>query len=188
MLIRGIRILGHVHRHGRYLCTRPLSGTDYIACILNSAVDIEMGQTGEYHYVEGINESGQGDWVHDNIRLHYSASPNQFWSKLASWPSRPLGTYVFLLSHQPTSRGIFDPSQMKPVFSVRNLFDQLGSWLFQQGYDQEKQDQFIQKGYVEQVIDFLNYWGDFMTNIAKVPSEDYALIRYEDLIADPLEP
>ena len=75
---------------------------------------------------------------------------------------------------------------MKIVFTVRNIFDQLESWLLHTFEDSSAQDEFIRQGYVEKTIEHFNYLGDFISDPDKVADKDYVCIRYENLVSDPL--
>ncbi len=92
-----------------------------------------------------------------------------------------------MIAHHPIQKtNMFSIDSMKVVFTVRNIHDQLESWLLHTFDEPSAQDRFIKQGYVERTINHFNYWGEFISRPDKTAEKDYVCIRYEDLIADPL--
>jgi hypothetical protein len=176
-LLKGVKLLVRACKNKRFLSTLPRSGTDYITCLLTSASDIEDGGTGEYKYVND-------GWVH-NINLLYPSVLHNLIVFLEK--ERHVHKNFIMFAHHPVQKtNILNVNSMKVVFTVRNIFDQLESWLLHTFDCSSAQDEFIRKGYVERTIGHFNYWGDFISDPNKVADKDYVCIRYENLVSDPL--
>jgi hypothetical protein len=92
-----------------------------------------------------------------------------------------------MIVHHPIQKtNMFSVDSMKVVFTVRNIHDQLESWLLHTFDEPSAQDRFIGEGYVERTINHFNYWGDFISRPDKTAEKDYGCICYEDLIVDPI--
>ncbi|MCK4782564.1 MAG: sulfotransferase domain-containing protein, partial [Desulfobacteraceae bacterium] len=175
--VKGVRILTRSLKNKRYMSTLPRSGTNYIIALLTSASDIASGGSGEYQYVDEA-------WVFD-IELVYPSVLHNFVEVLKK--DGPVSPNFFMFAHHPVQRtNMFDVESMKAVFTVRNIFDQLESWLLHTFEDSSAQDEFIKKGYVGKTIEHFNYWGDFISGPDKVADKNYVCIRYEDMISEPL--
>jgi hypothetical protein len=145
--------------------------------MLTSACDLKDGGTGEYKFANN-------EWVH-NIKIIWPSTLHNFVEVLKS--KQPFHKNSFMIAHHPIQKAnMFSVDSMKVVFTVRNIHDQLESWLLHTFDEPSAQDLFIQKGYVERTIDHFNYWGDFISLPGKTADKDYVCIRYEDLITDPL--
>lgn len=179
----GFDILRTVLRTRRFMCTMPRSGSNFLCCVLNSAVAIRDGGTGEYRYVEDAAPSGAGLWIHDEVFLNYSALPRNFAFQLDRWYRKPTHPDVFLFSHYPLSKTVVTPEQMRPIFTVRSPIPQLASWCRQAGYGANEQQSFVDHGFAEQSANHLRYWADFKRG--RQGEDDYLQIRYEDLVQDP---
>jgi len=176
-LIKGFRILSRSLKHKRYINTLPRSGTHYLIGTLTSAIDIKNGGSGEFRFVNDT-------WVH-NIDLLWPSVLHSIIVHLKN--NQEVHKDFFMFGHHPISKtNIHKISSMKPVFTVRNIFDQLESWFLHEFTDYSAQDEFIRRGHVEKTIGYFNYWGDFISDAKKKPNKDYVCIRYEDLIANPL--
>jgi len=176
-LLKGVKLLVRARKNKRLLSTLPRSGTDYITCLLTSASDIKDGGTGEYKYVND-------EWVY-NINLLYPSVLHNLIVFLEK--EHHIHKNFIMFAHHPIQKtNILNVNSMKVVFTVRNIFDQLESWLLHTFNCSSAQDEFIRKGYVERTIGHFNYWGDFISRPDKTAEKDYVCIRYEDLIADPL--
>jgi hypothetical protein len=176
-LVKGIEILHHTFKNRRYLATLPRSGTVYITCVLTSACDLKAGGTGEYKFENN-------DWIH-NIKLVWPSTLHNFVETLKS--KQPFHEDFFMIAHHPIQKtNMFSIKSMKVVFTVREIYAQLESWLLHTFDDASAQNLFIKKGYVEKTINHFNYWGDYIRRFGKTAEKDYVCIRYEDLIADPL--
>jgi len=62
----------------------------------------------------------------------------------------------------------------------------LESWLLHTFNCSSAQDEFIRQGYVEQIINYFNYWGNFISEPNRKSGKDYVCIRYEDLTTHPI--
>jgi len=175
--MKGIRILHNTFENKRYLATLPRSGTEYITCLLTSACDLKAGGTGEYKFTND-------DWIH-NIKIVWPSVLHNFVAVLKS--KQAFHKNSFMIAHHPIQKtNMFSINSMKVVFTVRNIHDQLESWLLHTFDEPSAQERFIRRGYVERTINHFNYWGDFISRPDKTTEKDYVYIRYEDLIADPL--
>jgi hypothetical protein len=176
-LTEGVRVLCNTFRNKRYLSTLPRSGTEYITCLLTSACDLKDGGTGEYKFADN-------EWVH-NIKIIWPSTLHNFVEVLKN--KQPFHKNSFMAAHHPIQKtNMFSIDSMKVVFTVRDIHDQLESWLLHTFDEPSAQDEFIKKGYVERTINHFNYWGDFISRSDKTVEKDYVCIRYEDLVADPL--
>lgn len=176
-LMKGIRILHNTFENRCYLSTLPRSGTEYITCLLTSACDLKAGGTGEYKFVNN-------EWVH-NIKIIWPSTLHNFVAVLKS--KQAFHKNSFMMAHHPIQKtNMFSVDSMKVVFTIRNIHDQLESWLLHTFDEPSAQDRFIGGGYVERTINHFNYWGDFISRPGMTAEKDYVCIRYEDIIADPL--
>ena len=177
-LLEAAKLIASAHKNKRYMTTLPRSGTVYIKSILTSAVDIEMGGTGDYEF-------SNDEWIH-NITLDCPSQLHNLVTVLKD--NKSIHKDFFMFAHHPIQKSnIVRVSSMKVVFTVRNIFDQLESWMLhtRRRYGLSE-DEFIKRGYVERTIGYFNYWGDFISGPNRVPDKDYLCIRYEDLILDSL--
>jgi hypothetical protein len=176
-LVKGIRIFKRSLKNKRYMSTLPRSGTNYIIPLLTSACDIAAGGTGEYRHIDDT-------WVF-NVEMVYPSVLHNFVEVLKK--DTPVSPNFFMFAHHPVQKtNMFNVESMKVVFTVRNIFNQLESWLLHTFEDSSAQDEFIRQGYVEKTIEHFNYWGDFISNPNKVAERDYVCIRYEDVVSEPL--
>lgn len=176
-LMKGVRVLYNTLENKCYLSTLPRSGTALITCLLTSACDIKAGGTGEYKFANN-------EWIH-NIKIVWPSKLHNFAEVLKR--KQAFHKYSFMIAHHPIQKtNMFSVDSMKVVFTVRNIHNQLESWLLHTFDEDSTQDLFIKKGYVEKTINHFNYWGDFISRPDKTAEKDYVCIRYEDLIADPL--
>lgn len=172
------KLIAHSYKNKRYMATLPRSGTAYIISLLTSAVELEEGGTGEYRFLNN-------EWIH-NINIECPSVLHNLVAVLKD--NKTIHKDFFMFAHHPIQKtNILRVSSMKVVFTVRNIFDQLESWMLHthRRYDRSE-DKFIKHGYVERTINYFNYWGDFISDPNRVPDKDYICIRYEDLISDPL--
>lgn len=176
-LVKGVRIFTRSFKNKRYMSTLPRSRTGYIISLLTIACDIAAGGTGEYRYVDDA-------WVFD-VEMAYPSVLHNFVEVLKK--DVPVSPNFFMFAHHPVQKtNMFSVDSMKIVFTVRNIHDQLESWLLHTFGDGSAQEEFIRQGYVEKTIDHFNYWGDFISNPNKVVDKDHVCVRYEDMISDPL--
>lgn len=176
-LVKGIRVFRCSLKNKRYMSTLPRSGTNYIISLLTSASNIAAGGNGEYQYVNDA-------WVF-GVQMVYPSVFHNFVEVLKK--DVPISPNFFMFAHHPVQKtNMFSVDSMKVVFTIRNIYDQLESWLLHTFNEPSAQDQFIRQGYVERTINHLNYWGDFISRPDKTAEKDYVCIRYEDLIAEPL--
>lgn len=182
-IARARQIFSTIRRSGRHLATLPRSGTGLVTTMLTTAIDIETGGTGQFQYTEGVLLSEDGAWIHDDLRLRYSAGgPKKFAHEVVTWRSMPLRPELFFVSHYPLSSVIVRPTgpRVRAIVVVRNILDQLASWARHGDHDEL---QFLSSGRLDQAIEFCNHWGQ---HFAKPPKGwTGLLVRYEDLIHNP---
>jgi hypothetical protein len=172
------KLIACSYKNKRYMATLPRSGTGYIIPLLTSAVDLGAGGTGEYYF---LND----EWIH-NINIECPSVLHDLVAVLKD--GKTIHKDFFMFAHHPIQKSnVVRVSSMKVVFTVRNIFDQLESWMLhtRRRYG-VSEDEFIKRGYVERTISYFNYWGDFISSPNRVPDKDYICIRYEDLILDSL--
>jgi hypothetical protein len=177
-LVKFVKLLVRSNKNKRHLATLPRSGTGQIISLLTSAVDLEEGGTGEFRFKND-------EWIH-NINIE---CPSVFHNLVAILKdNKAIHRVFFMFAHHPIQQtNVLRVGSMKVVFTVRDIFDQLESWLLHKHlrYDLSE-DEFIKRGYVEQTINYFNYWADFISDPNKIADTDYVCIRYENLISDPL--
>jgi len=177
LLLKGARILGRSFKDRRYLSTLPRSGTVYITSLLTVACDIADGGTGEYYFADN-------EWIY-NTRILWPSVLSNFVATLKN--GQPIHENFIMIAHHPIQKtDMFRVKSMKVVFTVRNIADQLESWLLHTFDEVSAQDEFIKQGYVERTISYFNYWGDFISGPGKTPEKDYVCVKYEDMLSDPL--
>lgn len=181
-LMQGLVIWKKLKDLQRYLCTLPRSGTNYINCILASSSDIEEGGDGEYFYYNDW-------WVHKTF-LAYPATLNKYMFVLNLPTQIDPHNNMYLASHFPLIDHplVADLASMKIVFTVRNIFNQLRSWVKHDGFEISSIDPaFFEERYLYPAINYFNFWGDYIAAPDKKKNVDYIFLGYEELVSDPLK-
>ncbi|KGF72266.1 hypothetical protein DO97_10980 [Neosynechococcus sphagnicola sy1] len=162
--------------HRSLFATLPRSGLNYTQLMVEVAWDIAQGGTGEYYY------RNNKFFLVANVRLARTALDYRTPISLRrGFDFHPLQKPVIYSTHDPYDRiQNLQRSQMHVVVLVRNMFQQLESWLFHSGYAVETQADFIRDGFVDRSIHFYNSWGHFLE---RHPNSQ--LLKYEDLRGHP---
>lgn len=158
--------------HRRLFATLRRSGYCWIMLMIDLARDMASGGSGEYTY------SPRHSWVRSNsLRVHIRRIPIPV--------PRPgdVPDDAIIHTHQPYDKfWNLRKRDMQTAVLVRNLFDQLESWLFLQGFDVDSQHDFLKSGYLREAIAFYNTWGEYLEN-----NDDSRLFRYEEVVENPVE-
>ncbi|RMD84700.1 MAG: hypothetical protein D6808_06565 [Candidatus Dadabacteria bacterium] len=167
-----IRFYFTAYGHKRLFATLPRSGYNYSIIMLNIAWDLAQGGTGEYYY--------NGSVLTSNVLLN---TPLDWRTPLGkSAPTTPNSPVIFH-THLPYHHVVnYQKDRMKTAVLVRNLFNQLESFLYHEGYDESSQDKFVNSWQVDWVIDFCNSWGRFLET-----HRDAILLKYEELVKNPMD-
>lgn len=175
-LRRAWRMYQSYQKHRRFLSTLPRSGTNYISSLISSAVDLAHGGDGDYFYEND-------EWVFPNVIGFPCVWHNYVECVDSAGPGDEL---VYFHAHHPVQQqNMINLRSAKTIFTVRDIHNQLESWLFHNFQSQSRQDHFIQTGHVEKTIEYFNYWGAFRDNNSK--ARQCLCVAYENLIDHPLD-
>lgn len=88
---------------------------------------------------------------------------------------------VIYHTHEPPSNILnLQRNRMKTVILVRNIFDQLFSYMFFCGFKANDQKTFLNSRHIDYVVRFYNEWGELAQN-----RDDCLVIQYRNLVKDP---
>jgi len=158
----------------RLVASLPRSGFHYATLVLTVALDLARGGDGEYAYfrdtwaLRGCHQYRPLDWRFPLDRIDYDEG----------YPE-PLILHTHMPYYQVPCRRV---DAMRTVLMIRNPWDSLESQLFREGYGRDRQDAFIEDGFVDKAIAFLEAWG-----ARAAVSELVHVVRYEDLMRAPAE-
>ncbi len=173
----------------RLFATLPRSGWHFSVLVLNVALDLHRGGTGEYLFVDPANRGAKG-------RRSFFVPGNRFATAPLDWrtgrgqtpwiPASP----TFLQTHMPFYRNTcIRTRDMKTVVLVRNVWDVIDSLINHYRVTPEQYDSFVglatRRGNgpewydCGQIAKFYNSWGTVLhrTNVMAV--------RYEELMENP---
>lgn len=122
-LRRGIEVVRAGRRSGRYLCSLPRSGTNWLLTTLSCAAVLHDGGSGTYHLVPDRTPAGHDEWVVDGPRHWWPAVPTSFANALANSRDVEVGHPLWFVSHDPVEQGLIDHRRARPVILVRRPLD-----------------------------------------------------------------
>ena len=188
-----------ISNHPKILfCSLPRSGTNYFINLYTSTIALCQGKSGKPIYnpqydtwdfeidLRGYSTTLRNLIYAANIpknKIKYLSSNNQI---------NPLS--IFHTHHPIQKADLVDIDSVKPLFSIRNVFDTCKSWYYHSKVEPSHWYRSENVGMdkwnsisntLKHVIYYFNYWGEYTKN--KISGEDYFYYKYEELVDDPVD-
>ncbi|MCB1038630.1 MAG: hypothetical protein KDA94_03715 [Acidimicrobiales bacterium] len=183
-LRRGAAIVRATRSSGRYLCTLPRSGTNWLFAMLECGLTLSDGGEGSFVLAPDRTPAGDDEWVFDGARYAWPALPRGLAHALAVDRGRAVGEPTFMYGHEPLPQGLLDYRRCRPVVTVRDPFSAAASQARKDGVEHLLAEPRRLVSVADRIERFLTVWD---RRLADPSMGSRALVvRYEDLRADPL--
>lgn len=183
-IVRGRAVVRSARSHGRYLCTLPRSGTNWLFAMLECGLSLAHGGSGDYELVPARTPAGDDEWVFDGPRYGWPALPRGLAMALDKDRSRALGAVSFLYGHEPLPQGIVDYRRAHTVLSIRDPFTVACSLLRKDGVAWTLEEPGRLATSIDRVETFFRTWERRLDD-PKAAAQTL-VIEYDDLRADPV--
>lgn len=181
---RALAIVRAGRASGRYLCTMPRSGTNWVDAMLSCGLSLSQGGTGTFTLEPDQGVNGDDAWVFDGPRFGWSAQPKSLAVTVASDRGHAIGDPLFLGNHDPLEPGLVDYRRARPVVTVREPGDAARSLVRKEGVEWTLAHPSRLPVCVDRVEKFFSVWERRLEDPAVAART--LVLRYEDLRADPV--
>jgi len=182
---RGRAVVRSARANGRYLCTLPRSGTNWLFAMLECGLSLANGGSGSYELVPARTPAGDDEWVFEGPRYGWPALPRGLAMALEKDRSRELGAVRFLYGHEPLPQGIVDYRRAHTVLSIRDPFTVACSLLRKDGVEWTLEEPGRLDSTIDRVEKFFGTWERRLDDPAA--ADRTLVIEYDDLRADPVQ-
>jgi len=169
---------------GRYLCTLPRSGTNWLFAMLECGLTLSDGGEGSYVLAPDRTPAGDDEWVFDGARSAWPALPRGLAHALVVDRGRAVGEPTFMYGHEPLPQGLLDYRRSRPVVTVRDPFRAAASQARKDGVEHLLAEPRRLVSVADRIERFLTVWDRRLADPSM--GSQALVVRYEDLRADPL--
>jgi hypothetical protein len=183
-LRRAAGIVRTARSSGRFLCTMPRSGTNWVEAMVACGISLSQGGTGTFHLEPDRGVTGDDGWVFDGPRYGWPAQPQSLAMAVVQDRDRAVGDPLFVGSHDPLEPGLIDYRRARPVVTIREPVEAARSLVRKEGVAWTMAHPSRLPVCVDRVDRFLSIWERRLQDPAV--AERTLLLRYEDLRAEPV--